>query len=387
MSSQIESFSELLKSTLTVTHISTDARGLTLYLESRDVVGSIYPKAHIHWSTQHPNREPYYLYFDEEIVLNTMGRDIVDGFKFKHEPGNRNDSSIVESSLLHSGRRVGQMQIPALEKHSKEDALKRIEAEVQSFSIQTTGALECWQSRAPNHRSVDQHTYINVPIFSQSTIIGVLQSEVGLLGENRSLSEIIKLQGKLRDLTVSIGQPLRKEQLYEQATKDPMTGMFNKALYQQQLHDHFHRCQRFQRPLAYVFLDIDHFKNINDSYGHLTGDLALKAVARIMMDSIRQSDIAFRFGGEELCVLLPESNEADGYTVAEKIRKAIEDTDFPTDKDFTIKFTASLGVACTNTNMRTPEELAKAADESVYAAKRGGRNQVVLHSQLPGPLP
>lgn len=382
MSSQIESFSELLRSALTATHVSTGAATLTLYLESRDQVGSIYPKAHINWNLQEPNKDPNYLYFDEEIVLNTMSRDTLDGFKPRHEPGNRHDDRLIETSLLHNGRRIGLLQLPSGSNLTKEELLKRVETEANAIAIQTIGTLECWQSRSPNHRSSHQQTTINVPIFSQSTIIGTLQAEVGTLGEQRSLKEIVKLQARLRELTVSIGQPLRKEQLYDQATKDPMTGLFNKALYQQQLHDHFHRCQRFQRPLAYIFLDIDHFKNINDQYGHLTGDLALKAVSRIISENIRQSDIAFRFGGEELCILLPESNEADGNVVAEKIRKTIEDTDFPTDKDMTIRFTASLGVACSNSEMRNPEELAKAADDSVYAAKRSGRNRVILHSRL-----
>jgi diguanylate cyclase (GGDEF)-like protein len=385
MSSQIESFAELLKSALTITHFTTGAKTLSIYLESVQQVGSIYPKAHIRWESEAAELPGcYYAYFDSEIILNNLEDDHIHQFKFRVDAPSEEDEhqGALRGDLNQMGRQVGRFDAPPYE-GSAETALTQVEKYVQNLDILTNGALNCWQSRGGNHLNIGSHTFLNVPIFSQGTIIGVLQAEMGEAAQERTMSEISKLQYNLRDIARSIGQPLRKEQLYEQATKDALTGLYNKALYGQQLHDHFHRCLRYQRKLAYIFLDIDHFKNINDTYGHLTGDIALKSVSRILLDNIRQSDTAYRFGGEELCVLLPESSEEDGVEVAEKLRAIIESTEFPTDQDITIRFTASFGVACTTDNMRRPEDLSSCADEAVYHAKRNGRNKVVAYSSLP----
>jgi diguanylate cyclase (GGDEF)-like protein len=380
MSSQIENFSELLKNALTITHFSTEAKALTLFLESTDLIGSIFPKAHIRWETeQHQTPSMFYAYFDGEVVLSHEDDHVISGFRYR-DNNLPDEKGQLSGDLLYKGRQVGYFKAPAFQEDSA-DTEKLISTYIQDLDLTTHGALSAWQSRTGNNFSLGTDTFINIPIVSQNTVIGVLQAEFGgVHGEKRSMEDVVKLQGLLRDITVTIGQPLRKEQLYEQATKDSLTGLYNKALYTQQLHDHFHRCQRYQRPLAYIFLDIDHFKLINDRYGHLTGDIALKSVARIIIDNIRQSDLAFRFGGEELCVLLPESSEEDGIAVAEKLREIIENYEFPTDKDFTIRFTASFGVACSNLSMREPSELAKLADEAVYQAKRSGRNRVIASS-------
>lgn len=384
MSSQIESFSELLKSALTITHFTIGAKTLTIYLESSEQVGSIYPKAHIRWE---PDSSPwpgcFFSYFDGEIILNSLEDNHIHQFKLRADPPSMDEQhhGNLQGDLNHNGRQVGRIESPPITQ-SVDQAIENFENYVSAMDITVNGALNCWQSRGGNHINMGRHTFLNVPILSQGTIIGVLQAELGLNSKNedRTLSDISKLQYKLSDIARSVGQPLRKEQLYEQATKDSLTGLYNKAQYGQQLHDHFHRCQRYDRQLAYIFLDIDHFKNINDTYGHLTGDIALKSVSRIIMDNIRQSDMAFRYGGEELSILLPESSENDGIEVAEKLRSIIESTEFPTDKDITIRFTASFGVSCTNASMTKPEDLSTAADEAVYHAKRSGRNRVVASS-------
>ena len=383
MSSQIESFSELLRNALNITHFHTEAKTLTLFLESRNQIGSIYPKAHQRWENEGlKGLSSFYAYLDGEIVLSHTEDRCITGFRSKANASTY-DLGQWSGELLHNGVQIGSFLAP-IPIDLQSEAEKMLSSYIQELDIKTNGALASWQSRTGNNFSIGTHTYINIPIVSQSTVIGVLQAEFGgVHGENRSKEDILKLQGDLRDITISMGQPLRKEQLFEQATKDALTGLYNKALYGQQLHDHFFRCQRYQRSLAYIFLDIDHFKNINDKHGHLTGDIALKSVARIILDNIRQSDLAFRFGGEELCILLPESSEEDGIAVAEKLRVIIQNFEFPTDKDHTIRFTASFGVAASKLSMKEPADLAKLADEAVYHAKRNGRNKVVPSSTLP----
>jgi len=361
MSAHIESFSDLLKSSLSITHDSVGSLSHTLFMESREQPGSVFPRAHIFWPESHSPKDQVYLFFDEEIVLNSL--DLSNPLELTQ----RSESQ----DLLHQGRQVGSVDsnaTPIL-----------IGTDPEPFRFHCHGIMNSWQNRSPQHHQGEDHFTINVPIFSQGTIIGVLKTTFDGHADRK---QVQLLQTQLRDFSRNFGQSLHKEQLYEQAIKDSLTGLYNKAQYEQQLNGHFLRCLRYQRSLTYIFLDIDHFKNINDNYGHLTGDMALKAVSKIMQQNIRQSDIAFRFGGEELCVLLPETSEEDGFGVAEKLRSIIEKTEFPTDKDYTIHFTASFGVSSTNESMTEPSHLAKAADDAVYHAKRTGRNKVILASDL-----
>lgn len=377
MSSHIEGFSELVKSTLDVVLAETNARSLTIFLESQDEPGVVYPKAHLRMEPQtSPLHGEGYLFFEEEILLSQTDRDWIDGFSLKVV-----DNTLpLKGDVYHGGRQVGGYEAPVLPHLSPEQVKDQAIHHLNHLDITIRGVVPCWTSRGGNTVTIGPHVFFNIPVFSQNIIIGVLQAE--LAGIDLQPEDHDRVQSRLKAYSLNIGQPLKKEQLYEQAIKDALTGLFNKSSYGLQLNDHFYRCQRYGNNLTYIFLDIDHFKHINDTYGHLTGDIALKSVSRIIRDNIRQSDIAFRFGGEELCVLLPESDENDGVAVAEKLRKVIEETKFPTDQDFTIRFTASFGVACSRQSMKDPSQLANAADQAVYHAKRSGRNRVVAYSEL-----
>ena len=160
------------------------------------------------------------------------------------------------------------------------------------------------------------------------------------------------------------------------AIKDGLTGLFNKAHFEMQLNDHFHRMQRYKRDLSLIQMDIDHFKSVNDKYGHLMGDQVLKGVARILSDNVRRSDIAFRVGGEEMCVLLVETSIGEALGVAEKLRAILERAEFPLKNNGQLKVTASFGVADLNSGARRPEDLIEMADAALYRAKAAGRNRV-----------
>jgi len=388
MSSHIESFSDLLRNILKVTHIATDARSLTIFLESHEVLGCAYPKAHMRWEpSQSKVAGEVYVFFEEELLLQSRDEKVFDCFSTRRDlQTNHSDAVPSQIALIHDGRPIGQLVYSELETMSKEDAKQKLlalEEWTTQLEITVSGAYSCWQNRVLITHTVDKSTLISVPILSQGLIIGVLCAEyVGLQNQHAFSQDLRKIHNLLLDYGRNIGQPLKKEELYEQAIKDAMTGLFNKAHYESQLHENFHRTRRYHRDLTFIFLDIDHFKNINDTYGHLTGDIALKSVARILEENIRQTDTAFRIGGEELCVLLPESGHEEGLAVAEKLRDVIAHTEFPTDQNFTIRFTASFGVASLTEDMTLPEQLVKAADEAVYHAKRTGRNKVVSARDL-----
>jgi diguanylate cyclase (GGDEF)-like protein len=171
------------------------------------------------------------------------------------------------------------------------------------------------------------------------------------------------------------------EEIYRMTIIDGLTGANNKRSFIEHLDREMARCLRHARPLSLCMLDIDHFKSINDQYGHLTGDHVLRELARRLQGRTRKEEIFARYGGEEFVVLLPEADHAAALTVAEQMRVLIEREHFFFDGD-EMAVTISLGVATLeptgeNEPKPDPDVFIKAADDNLYKAKRAGRNRVV----------
>jgi diguanylate cyclase (GGDEF)-like protein len=159
----------------------------------------------------------------------------------------------------------------------------------------------------------------------------------------------------------------------DHARTDGLTGLYNRRMFNEMLLDEINRVKRYNRPLSLVMMDIDHFKKCNDTYGHQTGDEVIRMVARTIRSMIRATDRAFRYGGEEFAVLLPETPSGDGYILCERLRCSIE-------SDRSVKglcITISSGIT-EFTATDTPESLVKRADTCLYSAKESGRNRVVI---------
>lgn len=157
---------------------------------------------------------------------------------------------------------------------------------------------------------------------------------------------------------------------------DELTGLFNRRVLMERLHVEVERSRRFESPLTVLMLDIDHFKPINDAHGHAMGDAVLRNVGAIVRGKARQVDIAGRYGGEEFCILLPETPQAGGLTFAEALRGEIEQFIHALDEK-SLSVTASIGLAALNPGDELDASaLLKAADDALYRAKRNGRNQV-----------
>lgn len=162
-----------------------------------------------------------------------------------------------------------------------------------------------------------------------------------------------------------------QSQLARIALTDSLTGLYNRAYFDATITQEVARCSRRNLPLSLLMVDLDHFKKINDTYGHLAGDRALAAVAQVLREQSRISDTVCRFGGEEFAVILPETNNANAATVAERIRKKIAqlELEFP--------ITASIGVGSVKvTKQLLPDHLIAEADGALYEAKSQGRNRV-----------
>jgi diguanylate cyclase (GGDEF)-like protein len=163
----------------------------------------------------------------------------------------------------------------------------------------------------------------------------------------------------------------------EQSVRDPLTGVYNRRKLEEQLATELARATRYKRSLSILMLDIDHFKRVNDEYGHLAGDEVIRHVTKIASKGLRQSDFVGRYGGEEFVVLLPEIATAGAITVAERIRTAVAATPAQFE-DQTIAVTISVGVAELGIFPRSAESLLGEADEALYLSKNGGRNRVSI---------
>ena len=147
------------------------------------------------------------------------------------------------------------------------------------------------------------------------------------------------------------------------------------------LEDEIARTLRYQRPVSMLMLDIDHFKRVNDTYGHVAGDRILEGLARVLEQTVRQGDRVCRYGGEEIGVILPETDMQTAVNAAERLRAAAEQAVFKDDSGQEIKITVSIGVAALPEQAATLPELVNMADAALYAAKEGGRNRVCLYEK------
>ena len=164
--------------------------------------------------------------------------------------------------------------------------------------------------------------------------------------------------------------------IYESATRDGLTRLFNKKYFVDMLRKEFAYCVRHHVPLSVVMFDVDHFKQVNDTYGHLAGDYVLARIAQRVNDTIRTEDLLARYGGEEFALLLRESAEEQAIKCAERCRRAVDGGDVLF-SGVPIRSTISLGIATLNDGQHTtPEELLNSADQYLYRAKRAGRNRV-----------
>ena len=165
------------------------------------------------------------------------------------------------------------------------------------------------------------------------------------------------------------------EEIYRLKTTDGLTGAYNKRSFDEELGREIFRFLRYRRPLSLVMFDIDHFKQVNDEYGHLAGDRVLSELGALFKSVVRPEDIFCRYGGEEFALLLPETDLDQAGAIAEKARALIERTRFEFD-GLVIPVTISAGVAQAGPRAETSDDFVAAADRQLYAAKHGGRNRV-----------
>jgi diguanylate cyclase (GGDEF)-like protein len=207
-------------------------------------------------------------------------------------------------------------------------------------------------------------------------------SGIEFLKTDKPKDELDHLRNNLVDTALTIGRLLseleeKNRELQELAYYDPLTGLPNRRFFFEHASLIFEEVKRYEKPLSLLVMDIDHFKKINDTYGHDVGDLVLKTFAGVLRGIVRQSDICARFGGEEFVVLLPNTNLEGSKVLAERIRTTVA-KNIVEHGSIVIVFTVSIGASQYRKGMQNIDELIKEADIALYRAKEGGRNRVAV---------
>ena len=197
--------------------------------------------------------------------------------------------------------------------------------------------------------------------------------------------DLSRVRALTNQATTAIVNALRHRAVTDQAVTDGLTGLFNRRHLQAALDSEERRALRYGHTLSAIMLDIDHFKSYNDTYGHTQGDVLIKKVAGLLRANVRAVDIVGRYGGEEFLVLMPETSKEEAALTAERLRQAVAGTAFPgfaDDPEMVVLKTISLGVATLPEDAGDAAMLVTRADQSLYEAKRGGRNRVMVTEPL-----
>ncbi len=216
-------------------------------------------------------------------------------------------------------------------------------------------------------------SYLGVPLIVQDNVIGVISVQSFLVdaytSEQIHILEMVAIQA-----AIALENARLFSEVQRLAITDSMTGLYNRRHFLELAEREFERIQRYPGPLSIILFDIDYFKRVNDTLGHLAGDQALRMLAETCRKTIRQADTLGRYGGEEFLVLLPNTDLENAVAQAERLRCQVESLPIPTERG-TIKITISLGVAGYRPG-DTLDSLIRRADDAMYHAKNNGRNRV-----------
>ena len=348
---------------------------------------------------------------DRESALNTLLYDV----KVKEEQliqlnesliTNKEDLQKVQVDLTNQNNLLTQAQYQLANAQNQFNSLKISKEAIKSeLSIQKSNLLaqqKLITEKEAEHKQQQQKLHqLNLDIEQNKE---KLQQQIGKLKQQSTIIELKeeKISGQRKLLYITIAAALiilllkfivlrisnrRKEankelanlneQLYELATKDDMTKLFNRRHFLELAHRELSQLQRTKSMGAVLMIDIDHFKNVNDNYGHAAGDKAIINVANILKDNLREYDIVGRVGGEEFAMFLPNSEIDIATQIAERIRDKVADLSTLFQQN-SIKLTISVGLTAKQKNENSLDSMLQRADKALYQAKNSGRNTVVL---------
>lgn len=256
--------------------------------------------------------------------------------------------------------------------HAPED-VERITAEVFA-AIERQGYWTGEIKKVSRDQNIGWIESSVIPLFDDKN------QPIGALGINRDITQRREIQHELLVTNESLKLQLKKVKLLQaklrkQATLDPLTGLYNRRYLADMIQRELVRAKREIIPVSVAIMDVDHFKKVNDTFGHKGGDTVLKAMAELFLSHVRASDIVCRYGGEEFIFLMPGATLAKAAERLEELRKTIEAKQI-IHNDKTIRITVSIGVASYPIHGDNDESILLVADDMLYCSKRDGRNRV-----------
>ncbi len=247
---------------------------------------------------------------------------------------------------------------------------------------------QLFKDRFHEHARREQFTAMfSIPLIAFGTCIGVAtlyygeerQFEDSFRTIMKPVANQIAIAMLQSDLIETLEQD--KTRLRKQAETDGLTGLPNHRKIQTVLREEVRRSERYDRPIACIMVDIDHFKSVNDTYGHPFGDVVLEQLSNLFREEKRDVDTVGRYGGEEFLFVLPETTEKRAEAFAERLREAVEDRTFE-DDDTSVRITVSLGIATVTGNDPDAAKLIERADTALLHAKETGRNRSVRYDEM-----
>ena len=219
------------------------------------------------------------------------------------------------------------------------------------------------------------HEIIIEPVLYKNVVLGLI-----ILGNSNDYSgeAITRLSLFGQGLALALHNAILFDRLERLAALDPLTSIYNRRFGMRRLHEEYGRSLRSNAPMGMMMMDLDHFKQVNDTYGHLTGDRVLIKLSKLARSVLRDGDILVRYGGEEFLAILPGASKQDVKNIAERLRRKVEESSF-TEDDISIKVTISIGaISFPEFDAANEMELVDSADQALYRAKESGRNCVMM---------
>lgn len=316
---------------------------------------------------------------DEQTVADFVG-DALQGNEYLLTTANRVSDAIDNLCAQRYALVITDLKFPDGEGMDIVRMAKKLDADTEIIIITGYASI----NSAVDAVGLDVFEYIQKP-FSVDRIQFAVRNALAkreLTTKNQQL--IHELEQHQQELKQKIGYATQKlkvanEKLVKLARTDDLTQRYNRRYLEERLEEEVKKSLRYELPLSFLMLDLDQFKDYNDTYGHHQGDELLKQVAELLSQNVREVDLVARYGGDEFAVILPQTNGTAAVVVADKLKNLVANTPFPTGVPGKLFYlTISIGVANLPSHAKTMDELNNKADTALYRAKQEGRNRVCL---------